>query len=172
MRFMRPEQNCERSKTLHEQLSPGWRIGRGKSSSVPGPRLVSSDWLYRALPKLREAERVCQTSGPSVTHFDLRSDNICLAGSGIKFIDWAEACNGDPNLDLGFWLPSLCFEGGPKPEELLPDSPNIAAWVSGYFAARAGLPDIPDAPFVRRVQREQLSTSLPWVVRALKLSEI
>jgi hypothetical protein len=41
--------------------------------------------------------------------------------------------------------------------------------VSGFFAARAGLPDIPQAPFVRRLQREQLSTALPWVQRVLNL---
>jgi len=48
-------------------------------------------------------------------------------------------------------------------------APEVAAWVSGFFAARAGLPDIPDAPSARRVQREQLSTALPWAQRALHL---
>jgi hypothetical protein len=89
----------------------------------------------------------------------------------VKFIDWAAASLGNPRLDLGGWLPSLAFEGGPPPDDVLPDAPEIAAWVSGYFAARAGLPIIADAPFVRRVQREQLSTALPWAIRALKLSE-
>ena len=133
-------------QVAHDELSLGWRMVAENPRPFLDLGVVSSDWLYRALAKLREAEGACQMSGTSVTHFDLRSDNICLAGSGIKFIDWAEACNGDPNLDIGFWLPSLCFEGGPQPEELLPDSPNIAAWVSGYFAARAGLPNIPDGP--------------------------
>lgn len=107
-----------------------------------------------------------------MTHFDLRSDNICMSRTGAKFIDWAEACLGNLAVDLGFWLPSLNYEGGPPPEELLPNAPDVAAWVSGFFAARAGLPNIPDAPFVRRVQREQLSTALPWVARALTLGEI
>ena len=74
-------------------------------------------------------------------------------------IDWAEACCGNAALDLG----------GPLPEQLLPDRPEIAAWLCGYFAARAGLPTIPDAPRVRQVQREQLGTALPWMVRALAL---
>ena len=51
----------------------------------------------------------------------------------------------------------------------MPGAPEVAALVSGFFASRAGLPIIPDAPFVRRVQREQLSTALPWVQRALGL---
>ena len=70
---------------------------------------------------------------------------------------------------LGLWLPSLAYEGGPEPEQILPDAPEVAAWVSGFFAARAGLPQIPDAPRVRWVQRRQLATALPWAVRALGL---
>ena len=84
-------------------------------------------------------------------------------------MDWNLACLSNPNLDLGFWLPSLAYEGGPKPEEILPVAPEIAAWVSGFFAARAGLPAIPDAPRVRLVQRQQLETALPWVSRTLGL---
>ena len=47
--------------------------------------------------------------------------------------------------------------------------PWDAARVSGFFAARAGLPGISDAPRVRVVQRQQLATALPWVARALDL---
>jgi hypothetical protein len=69
-------------------------------------------------------------------------------------------------------LPSLHYEGGPPPEAILPGAPEVAAWVAGFFAARAGLPIIPDAPAVRRVQREQLSTALPWAQRALGLAAL
>ena len=47
--------------------------------------------------------------------------------------------------------------------------PGLAAWVAGYFCARAGLPDIPDAPHVRPLQRSQARTALPWAARALGL---
>jgi len=40
---------------------------------------------------------------------------------------------------------------------------------AGFFAARAGLPEISDAPQVRTVQRQQLETALPWAARALDL---
>jgi hypothetical protein len=72
-------------------------------------------------------------------------------------------------IDLAFWLPSLHAEGGPPPEASLPDAPEWAAMVSGFFAARAGLPLIPSAPQVREVQLFQLRTALPWAVRALGL---
>jgi thiamine kinase-like enzyme len=156
----------------HSSSSDGW----ARVAAAPEPfvslGMASREWLARALPKLIEAEAACPTDGASVAHFDLRSDNICLTASGPKFIDWAAASQGNPDLDLGFWLPSLAFEGGPAPDEILPNAPEVAAYVCGFFAAYAGLPIIPDAPFVRRVQREQLSTALPWVVRALKLDAL
>jgi hypothetical protein len=45
----------------------------------------------------------------------------------------------------------------------------MAALVSGFFAARAGLPVIPQAPRVREVQRVQLAAALPWAARVLDL---
>jgi hypothetical protein len=102
----------------------------------------------------------------------LRSDNICLTESRAIFVDWNLACLSNPKLDLGFWLPSLAYEGGPEPETILPDAPEIAAWVAGFFAARAGRPEIHDAPRVRLVQRQQLETALPWAVRSLDLPRI
>ncbi len=50
-------------------------------------------------------------------------------------------------------------------EIVLPDGACFAALISGYLAARAGLPIIPDAPLVRKVQLEQLASALPWAVR-------
>ena len=87
----------------------------------------------------------------------------------VIFVDWNLASLSNGRLDLGCWLPSLAYEGGPEPEQILPDAPEAAAWVAGFFAARAGLPPIVDAPRVRLVQQQQLSTALPWVVRALGL---
>jgi hypothetical protein len=157
---------------VHRHDNSGWASVAADPASFLGLGLVSREWLIQALPPLLEAEAACLLDGESVCHFDLRSDNICLTSGGVRFIDWPAACLGNPQLDLGGLLPSLCFEGGPRPDDLLPDAPQVAAWVSGYFAARAGLPIIPDAPFVRRVQREQLTTALPWVSRALKLGDL
>jgi hypothetical protein len=154
---------------INRRLEPGWPAVAAAPEAFLSLGLAPADWLARALPALIEAEAACPTAGTALTHWDLRSDNICFAPRGAVFIDWAEACLADPRLDLGFWLPSLAFEGGPLPDDILPHAPEVAAWISGFFAARAGLPNIPDAPFVRRVQREQLSTALPWAARALGL---
>jgi thiamine kinase-like enzyme len=131
--------------------------------------MAGQAWLKASLPLLIAYQEQCKTDGDALTHMDLRSDNMCVTESKAIFIDWNLACLSNPKLDLGFWLPSLAYEGGPKPEAILADAPEIAAWVSGFFAARAGLPTIPDAPHVRLVQQQQLETALPWVIRALEL---
>ena len=156
---------------LLEGRDAGWPSVAANPEAFLSLGLVSPQWLERALPALVAAESACVLAGDALTNLDLRSDNLCITPDGVKFIDWAEACRSAPDVDLGFFLPSLAFEGGPLPQTILPDRPDIAATVAGFFAARAGLPDIPRAPFVRRVQREQLSTALPWAIRALGLPD-
>src|SRR4029434_3533707 len=99
-----------------------------------------------ALPLLIHHEAQCRTDGESLTHWDLRSDNICVTERRALFVDWNHACVSNPHVYVGFWLRSYAYEGGPKPERILPDAPEIAAQVSGFFVARAGLPSISDAP--------------------------
>lgn len=167
------EMHATRTQLRHGGLLEGREAGWPAVASDPPPFLalghVSAGWLDRALPALIAAERSCRLGGDALTHLDLRSDNLCITAQGVKFIDWPEACRSAADVDLGFFLPSLAYENGPLPDTIQPHRPDIAALVSGFFAARAGLPDIPLSPFVRRVQREQLSTALPWAVRALGL---
>lgn len=168
--------------TMHStkvQLEPYTQIHGTRGSSwqkvaddpVPFLSLGMADerWLNKALPILISHETACTTEGNSLTHWDLRSDNICLTNERAVFIDWNNACLSNPKLDLGFWLPSLAYEGGPVPERVMPNAPEIAAWVCGFFAARAGLPGVMGGPRVRLVQRQQLETALPWAARALGL---
>ena len=161
--------SVETYEQAHGTADPNWRA----VAADPGPFLslgvADAPWLEGALPDLMRREESCPTAGDSLCHWDLRSDNISITPERVVFVDWNSACLSNPRLDLGFWLPSLAYEGGPEPEKILPDAPEVAAWVSGYFAARAGLPEIADAPRVRTVQRLQLQTALPWAARALGL---
>jgi hypothetical protein len=86
-------------------------------------------------------------------------------------LDWPEAAIANPDLDLAFWLPSLQADGGPGPESILGQAPELAAWVAGYFFSRAALPPIPEAPYVRPLQLAQSRTALPWAARALGLTD-
>jgi len=151
------------------EFEEGWQ----RVAAAPDPflslRLVSPGWLRAALPTLIAAERSADVSGDALLHNDLRSDNLCFAGERVVLVDWNFASVGNPALDVAFWAPSLSAEGGARPEEVLPDAPEFSALVSGYFAARAGLPPIPSAPRVRHIQQVQLRAALPWVIRALGL---
>jgi len=171
------EMHCVRAslpqyEAVHGGRTPGWSEVAANPTAFLSLGIASADWLDEALPILTKAEEACDPSGTAVTHWDIRSDNICITPQGVKLVDWPEACLSNAKLDLGFWLPSLAYEGGPQPEAILANEPEIAAWVAGFFAACAGLPTIPNAPLVRRVQREQLSTALPWAIRALQLPEM
>jgi thiamine kinase-like enzyme len=125
--------------------------------------------LNAAVATLLAAQDQAPLAGDALVHSDVRSDNICTSGDRALLVDWNWARRGNPRYDIATWLPSLHAEGGPAPEEILPGAAEFAALLSGYFASRAGLPQIPHAPRVREVQRRQLMVALPWAVRALGL---
>jgi hypothetical protein len=132
--------------------------------------LCSSAWLDDALPILRFATEIAPLDGDALMHFDVRSDNLCIRNGRAVLIDWNFACVGNPVADVACWLPSLHAEGGPAPDEILPDGvAELAALLAGYFAAHAARPEIPEAPHVRTLQLRQAGTALPWAARALDL---
>ena len=139
----------------------------------PGPFLAlgicSASWLEFALPILIAAAAEAPLVGDALVHMDVRSDNLCFRDGRAIVIDWNHARIANPDVDIAFWLPSLHAEGGPQPETILPDAPALAAWVAGYFCARAGNAPLPEAPHVRPLQVEQSRTALPWAARALGL---
>jgi hypothetical protein len=151
------------------ELETGWKRVAADPAPFLSLKIASSGWLERCLPVLMAACPPDLLRGSALVHLDVRSDNLCIAGDRVLLVDWNMACLGSPRLDFACWLPSLEMEGGPAPDSLLPDGGGYAAFLSGYFAAHAGLPIIPDAPFVRQAQRRQLSSALPWAIRALGL---
>jgi hypothetical protein len=141
----------------------------------PDPRpflalgLCSADWLDAALPALTATASGAPLVGNALVHMDIRSDNPCFPEGRAIVVDWNHAQVANPDLDTAFWLPSLHAEGGPPPEAILPNAPGLAAWVAGFFCARAGGAPIPEAPHVRPLQVLQSGTALPWAARALRL---
>lgn len=147
----------------------GWQEVADDPGQFLSLGLVDSTWLDAALPELIDASQEFQPEGSQLLHLDVRSDNLCIRDGRAILVDWNLAAVGNARLDIAFWLPSLADEGGPQPELVLPDARAEAAIVSGFFAARAGRPEIPTAPRVRRVQLSQLRQALPWASRALGL---
>jgi hypothetical protein len=122
-------------------------------------------WLARTLPALVEAADAAPLHGESLVHCDVRSDNLCVKDGRVVLVDWNHARLGDPRFDIAFWAPSLVLEKGPPPEEFGVD--EFAAFVAGFFAARAGLPKPAGAPTVREFQRAQAEVALAWAERVL-----
>jgi hypothetical protein len=131
--------------------------------------LCSAAWLDAALPTFLTADAAAPLDGEHLLHMDVRSDNICFVGERAVLVDWNLACRGNPLVDLAAWLPSLAAEGGPDPLTILPNEPELAALIAGFFAARAGLPHPVGAPRVRAVQLTQLRAAFPWAAASLGL---
>lgn len=126
--------------------------------------LRSARWLDRVLPSLLDPGFDECIGGDQLTHFDVRSDNICFGPAGPMLIDWEDACLGNSRIDVLSWLPSLRMEGGPEPWLLARDAePGLVAFLAGYWSLQAGLPEPAGAPGLRRLQRAQASVALDWL---------
>ena len=98
--------------------------------------LCSPAWLSVAAPLLVQAEATLDDTGDRVVHGDLRSDNICLDGTRVVFVDWSHAARGHPDHDLAQLLPTLHLEGGPRPVDVMPNGGEWAAAGSASLARR------------------------------------
>jgi hypothetical protein len=155
-----------------EKPDDGWQRIMSDPREFLSLGLCDRGWLERNGPVLASASAAAPLAGPSLLHGDVRSDNLCFRDGSALLIDWNGVCIGNPVFDVAFFLPSLESEGGPAPEEVLPDCPpELVAFVSGFFASRAGQPLLPHAPLVRQVQASQLKTALPWAARSLGIAE-
>ena len=155
----------------------GWQEVADDPTSFLSLGLATEGWLRAALPTLLSVDARAVVDGEALLHMGVRSDNLCLLPKRAVLLDWNWVSIGNPDFDIAGWLPSLHAEGGPPPETILPKAREFASILSGYFAAQAGKPPIPEVPQVRPlegvfrvVQLQQLKTALPWAVRALGLS--
>ncbi|GAA4095973.1 phosphotransferase family protein [Nonomuraea soli] len=138
-------------------------------------RLVTEDttgldpWALRWLERLAalEAGWAEATKGDTLLQSDLRADNILLAGERVYFVDWPHACVGAAWFDLLAMLPSVRMQGGPPPQDLLPDpSHDITVGLvalAGYFVRQGRLPDPPGLPTLRAFQRAQGAVAIEWL---------
>ena len=147
-----------------------WRKIKADPKAFLRLGLCSHRWFEAHIDRFIEAEALAVLDGDTLAHCDVRSDNVCLRDGQAYLIDWNWACAAHPDVDTAFWLPSLAVEGGPQPHEVLPDAAPLAAKVSGFFALRAGLPTLPEAPRVRGIQHVQLTAALLWLAHSLSIN--
>jgi hypothetical protein len=139
---------------------------------------AASRWLDAHLEKFAALkDRGPEIGGPrGWAHMDIRSDNLIFADGRVLLIDWPVLSYGPQLLDIAFFLPSLAGQGGPSCAEGLrlyeraagitftaDDVAAAAAVVAGFFAARAGEPEIPALPRLRWIQKLQLFPALDWL---------
>src|SRR6266536_1640541 len=129
----------------------GWAVVAEDPAPFLSLGLAAGCWLSAVLPDLVEAARAA-----------LLADRTVL-------VDWDRCLVGNPAFDAALWAPSLHSEGGPRPEAVAGDQPELAALVAGFFAARAGLPPPHPTSTVRALQLAQLRVALPWACRVLGL---
>lgn len=144
-------------------------------------------WFDQVIELVIEAEeQVVRSDQPwGLIHLDLRSDNMRIRNEKLVLFDWSCLCQGPLMLDVSFFLPSVVAEGGPSAEVLLHEYRKImrrngvtfpefciaasAAYVAGFFAARAGKEAVPLLPRLRELQRRVLGPALDWMAICLQL---
>ena len=156
-------------ETFREEFS-GWSLVAADPQRFLSLGLTKRSWLDHALPALIDAERRAVLDGDAFLHNDVRSDNLCFAGERVLLVDWNWASRGNPKVDIAAWLPSLAMEGGPAPETILPEEPELASFVAGFYAVHAGLPPPRGLRAIRELQLALLRESLAWASRALDLT--
>lgn len=161
-------------RRLADEPPVGWEAVALDAEPFLALGLCSRAWLEGSLPDLLNASALEVLDGEALLHFDVRSDNLCIRDGQAVLVDWNIASVGNPALDVAFWLPSLALEHGPVPSEVAsvhPAANGLAAFVAGFFAARAGQPPPEGAPAVRAFQLAQLEVALPWAAGVLGLPE-
>jgi hypothetical protein len=132
--------------------------------------VCTATWFDRNIATLVDAERRGTLDGDALVHFDVRSDNLCILADGAVLVDWNHTARGRADFDRTSLAQSISLEGGPLPDDLVPDAdPLLVTMLTGYFAHNAPKPTIPDAPRVREIQLAQLRVCLPWMGRLLDL---
>jgi hypothetical protein len=152
-------------RRVEDVLANGWRDVAADPQPFLSTGLRDAAWLDRMLPRLLEAADAAPLHGDALLHADVRSDNLCVKDGRCVLVDWNHACIGNPALDVAVWLPSLVLEHGPRPDRFGVN--ELAPFVAGFFAARAGLPKPAGAPRVREFQRAQAEVALDWTERTL-----
>lgn len=136
-------------------------------------------WSMKHLDRLvdLEASAPSMLPGETLLNFDVRADNILIAGDNAYFVDWPWARIGPRFVDWLGLAPSVHMQGGPEPEDLLrraslgdvrDEAINAAlASLTGYFLGHARRPPPPGIPTVRAFQAAQGVIAQAWLRQRL-----
>ena len=132
-------------------------------------------WSRRHLSRLAELESRAQAAaaGDTLLQFDMRADNMLIAGDRVVFVDWPWARVGAWWIDLLLMAPSVEMQGGPPCAEFLRrvDIQGVSAeavdaticTMAGYFIEHSLQPPPTGIPTVRQFQAAQGRIAVRWL---------
>jgi aminoglycoside phosphotransferase (APT) family kinase protein len=147
----------------------GWQIALKRGEDRLDP------WSARNLERLADLESRAPSAaaGDTLLHFDVRADNLLIAGEKVYVIDWPWARTGAWWIDLVAMAPSVGMQGGPAPSELVakvdlrgvpaPALDAVICSITGYFVVHALDPPPPGIPTVRAFQAAQGRVAVRWL---------
>lgn len=169
-RHVPPDGIADGLETTAGEMVRRWKAVAEDPEPFLGLGLCARAWFDRVIPVLVDAEARGTLDGDALVHLDVRSDNLCLLDDRVVLVDWNNTARGRADFDVHCFVQSVALEGGPSPDDLLPDAdPLLVAMITGYLAHSAPQPTIPTAPRVRLIQLAQLRVCLPWMTRLLNL---
>jgi hypothetical protein len=170
---------------LHEILTPspiasttaadGFAMTINGWEQLKQSKAPLDDWSRRHLERLidLEAKTPALVSGRTLLNFDVRADNILIAGDRVYFVDWPWARIGAPFVEWIALAPSVYMQGGPAPEELLRMASlsdvdesaidAVVASLTGFFMGHSRRPPPRGIPTVRAFQAAQGEIVLAWL---------
>ncbi|WP_344154169.1 phosphotransferase [Kribbella yunnanensis] len=125
---------------LESVYRPQWELISEEPDRFHALGLAGPGWLDSALPELVAAEKALDLRGATFVHGDVRSDNVCFLEDKVVLVDWSDASRGAGGFDLANLVQGLPLEGGPDPQDVLPDAAPFAAWRAGEMVNRAAEP--------------------------------
>jgi Phosphotransferase enzyme family len=107
-------------------------------------------------------------TGNTLTHCDIRADNVLLRPNGdVVFVDWPWGCIGPAWLDTALLALNVIVHGGDG-DRLLTGiderhATDVIVGFTGFFLDIGRRPAPPGLPTVRAFQRAQGNALLPWL---------
>jgi aminoglycoside phosphotransferase (APT) family kinase protein len=154
--------------TAGEQLADDF-AGWSQLAAAPPPDL--DPWVAGHLPQLQAAAArglAAVATGETLTHCDIRADNLLVRGDGrVIIVDWPWGCTGPDWLDRLLLGIDVITHGGDPSPALAGIDPrvvtDVVAGVAGLFEHVNRLPPPPGIPTLRAFQRRTADALRPWL---------